>query len=308
MTLDKFSDLYKLSEYDEVDFIARITNIMHPTDVSDRVVIYFFDGVDHNRFTVYTDNEAIREILYVDTVYKLYGVARGLKRRYFMLKGFESIDVTLDIETKFYPERFKRPTDMMKLIYDTSIAKIKDSGLRQLVGYSLGIVTSGYYGSDKQKVKYDKFAQAPASLNHHDSYPGGYVAHIAGMLSIVNKLEEIYGSKFRAEDANKINWDLLRAIIYLHDIGKPLTYIKDYSGGYIWNEDCLEDHAQIGSQYIYHCWVKTNTVSYAIIQKILYCVVEHMNINKQYDDKKVPELRILRAIDTIDTAIVTMLM
>lgn len=308
MTLDKFSDLYKLSEYDEVDFIARITNIIHPEDINDRVIVYFFDGTEHNRFTVFTNNEAIREVLYIDTVYKLYGVARGLKHRYFMLKGFEPVDVTLDIETVYYPERFKHPTDMMKLIYDTSIAKIKDTGIRQLVGYSLGIITSGYCGSEKQKMKYNRFIQAPASLNHHDSYSGGFVAHVAGMLAIVDKLEEIYTSKFRLEEGYRINWDILRAIVYLHDVGKPLTYTRESSGHYVWNENCLEDHAQLGSQYLYHCWRKTMTVEYAVIQKILYCVTEHMSINKQYDNKKVPELRILRAIDTIDTAIVTMLM
>lgn len=308
MILEHFSDIFQLKEYTEVEFIAKVTNVTCPTDTPDRLIVWFFDGYENNRFTVYTDNNAIREILYNNTVYRMWGVARGLKRRYFMLKGFEPIDVTLDIETKYYPERFKHITDMMKLTYDTSIAKIKDLKLRQFVGYCLGIVTTGYAPSDKQKAKYNIFATAPASLSHHDAYSGGYVAHIAGMLAIVDKLEEIYGSGFRTEDISKIDWDLLRAIVYLHDIGKPLTYQKDYSGQYSWNENILEDHAYLGAQHVYYCWKKTNILPEAVVQKLLYCISEHMNMQKQFDDKKVPELRLLRAIDSLDTAIVSMLM
>ncbi len=307
MLLERFTDLYKVDEFTEVEFIAKITSISHPTDIQDRVIIHFFDGYENNRFIVYTDNEAIRELLYIDTVYHLRGIARGLHRRYFLLTGFKPVDITLDVENKYYPERFKHLTDMMKLTYDTSIVKIKDVKLRQFVGFCLGIVTAGYDASEKQKAKYNKFNTAPASLSHHDSYPGGYIAHISGMLAIVDKLEEVYGNGLRVEDITKIDWDLLRAIVYLHDIGKPLTYTKDYSGRYIWNEDCLEDHAQLGAQHVYYCWKKTNTITSAMIQKLLYCIAEHMNVSKQCDDRKVPELRLLRAIDTLDTAIVTML-
>lgn len=307
MQLAQFSDLYKVNEFDEVDFIAKITSITFPTDIRDRVIIHFFDGFEHNRFIVYTDNQAIREILYTDTVYHLYGVARGIKRRYFMLRSFEPVDITMDIEIKYYPERFKQPTDIMKLVYNTSIAKIKQPDLRRFVGYCLGIQTSGYNASEKQEIKYKRFLNSPASISHHDSYPGGFIAHVSGMLSIVDHLEELYGGGLRMENVDKIDWDLLRAIVYLHDIGKPLTYAKDYTGSYIWNEMCLEDHAQLGAQYLYSCWERSKILDYATIQKILYCVSEHMNYNKQFEDKKVPELRILRAIDNLDTAIVTMI-
>lgn len=306
MHLERFKDISTVDEFTDVDFTAKILRVEKPSETEDRLVIRFFDGYDNNRFIVYTDNKAVQDILYNNTVYLLRGTARGIHHRYFVLSSIELVAITLDIEQKYYPERFKRPTDMMKMTYDTSIAKIKDCKLRQFVGYCLGIVTTGYGSSDKQKIKYNKYSNAPASLNHHDSYPGGYIAHIAGMLSIVDALEQSY-SVLRTEDISRIDWDLLRAIVYLHDIGKPLTYLRDQSGRYIWNEECLNDHAQLGAQHVYACWNRVRTVDFNLMQKLTYCINEHMNVSKPYDNKKVPELQLLRALDTLDSAIVTQL-
>ncbi|NWF87688.1 HD domain-containing protein [Candidatus Bathyarchaeota archaeon] len=67
---------------------------------------------------------------------------------------------------------------------------------------------------------------SPAGLSHHHSYQGGYLEHVASSadiaLALCNSMEKIYGGK--------VNRDLVMAGVLLHDIFKPLTYVKYENG------------------------------------------------------------------------------
>lgn len=304
MYLEKFSELKNTKEFDEVDFIAKITSIRFIEDeYGSKFIISFYDGYTNDRFMLFTDKDVVKDMLYLNTVYHFYGKSQGKNRRYFVLKGFEPVDITLAVERMYYPERFQKPTEQMLLVYNTSVTEIQDSNLRNFVSYCLGF--KGSYTSDKKRlIVYNRFAESPASLNHHDCYKGGFVAHISGMLSNLKNMKTLYSSSFRNEDASSVDWDLLYALVYLHDVGKPLTYTKDSLGRFIWNERCLQDHAVLGSQYIYSCWVQNRLVDFNTVQKLCYCVSEHMN---QKYETKVPELSILKALDNLDSSVVSIL-
>lgn len=304
MRLEKFKDISNIEEYQPIEFIAKLIYIGQIGEYKEKSVLYVFDGYERTRFIVYKDIKDIEKYLTTNSVYIFKGEARGQYRRYFLLQGFEEISITADIESKYYPERFRKPTPIMIMTYNTSLSKIADTGLRNLVAYCLGIPCDKYGPSDKQKYRYNQFAEAPASLKYHDSYPGGYIAHVADMLYIADRIQDSYSGGLRPENIDNIDWDLIRTIIYLHDIGKPLTYKKTLDGNYKWNESCLENHELLGSQYVYSCWAETHLTDEQTIQKICYCIAEHMN-NKY--DVAVPELSVLRAIDNLDTSIVSML-
>lgn len=304
MYLDKFTELKYTNEFDDVDFIAKVTSIrLIEDEYSSRFVIGFYDGYTDDRFILYTDKDVIKDLLYLNTVYHFYGKSRGKDRRYFVLKGFDIVEITIETERKYYPERFQKPTEPMVLTYNTSISEIKDNNLRKFVGFCLGF--KGSYTNDKKRnVIYNRFVNSPASLNHHDCYRGGYVAHVAGMLANLKSVRDLYSSSFRSEDSNSIDWDLLYALVYLHDIGKPLTYTTDSLNRFVWNDRCLQDHAILGSQYVYSCWVQNSLIDFKTVQKLCYCISEHMN--SKYETK-VPELSVLRALDNLDSSIVSIL-
>lgn len=305
MELSKLSDLNKQPEFSSVEFIARVTDICNDVDNdndTDRLIIKIFDGFNNDRFIVYGLGSIIPKLLSPNNVYKFSGKAQGNKRRYFSLKGFEEVPITLEIEHKYFPERFQKPTTQMLYIYKTYVAKIHDGNLREFVKICLGL-SSNDKKSDKQKATYERFVNSPASLKHHDNYSGGYVAHISGMLMIVDNLENDICTSLRKKEINNIDWDLLRALVYLHDVGKPLTYIQDSSNIYRWNENYLEDHAVIGSHYVYDVWRTTKLISLQVMQKLCYGISTHMNNTKNINDNKIPELKILKAIDMLEATI-----
>lgn len=187
-------------------------------------------------------------------------------------------------------------------VYNTSIAKIKDDKLREFVGQCLGLGCNSSNQSPNQKATYNKFINSPASLKYHDSYIGGYVAHIAGMLEIVNNLEDNNCNYLRGRIPSSIDWDILRALVYLHDVGKPLTYYKSEIG-FKWNENYLEGHALVGSHYVYSVWSKTKLINLATLQKLCYGISSHMDTVKNFNDNKLPELKILKVIDMLEASI-----
>lgn len=305
MNLSRFSEIFNANEFDDVEFTAKIINIRYIDDLdSSKSIITFFDGYSENRFIIYNDNNKVRELLFINTVYHFYGKARGTKRRYFMLTGYELVPITVSIENKYYPERFKKPSEQMFLIYNTSVASIADNDLREFVCFCLGL--KGTKVSEKKRLLiYNKFAEAPASINHHDCYSGGYIAHISGMLANLENVKRLYTGNFRFENGSSVDWDLLYALVYLHDVGKPLTYRKNEFNHFMWNDNCLEDHATLGGQYVYSCWAQSKLISFSQVQKLCYCITEHMSTKY---DTKVPELGILKALDNLDASVVSILM
>lgn len=70
--------------------------------------------------------------------------------------------------------------------------------------------------------------EAPASISHHHNYPGGFLEHIIAVSELSLNLCEITRRVYRC----KIDTDLVLCGALLHDIFKPLTYVRRPGGGY----------------------------------------------------------------------------
>lgn len=295
--LNRFQDIRTKPEFTDVTFVARIMSIRY-LEAKEQNIVEFFDGNAYDRFIVYNSTPQDVGLLPVNEVCELVGTARGQKRRYFTLNGFTPKPVTLAMEKKYYPERFQVLTDEMTLAYTTSLLKIKDSTLRQFVGYCLGIPTTGYEPGPKQRKKYERFATSWASLRRHDAYNGGYVAHITGMLKILDCMEETYTTGYRSLQTTHMDWDILRAAVYLHDIGKPFTYQRTKDGRMLWREGAALNHTEAGICYLSQCWERYGCkLEYTTFQKLLGIISEHMNYK---GDATTPESSALRSIDALD--------
>lgn len=70
--------------------------------------------------------------------------------------------------------------------------------------------------------------KSPASIRHHHNYPGGFIEHTLALYELCMSLSRvarmIYGCR--------VNNDLVICGVLLHDIFKPVTYLRTDDGGY----------------------------------------------------------------------------
>lgn len=291
-----------MEEYTCVCFDAKVKNI---TSYEDRgcVVIQIFDGTSVDRFTCYNAVELLKNTLIVNNVYKFSGILKGKERRYFMLESFDQITIDYTQEYRFYPENFIGANDNALFIYNTSIAMIKDSSLRLLVSECLGIPCDLTPCSDinekTMKIVYDRYKNAPASLNHHDNYRGGYIVHIAGILSHINQMEISFRSSscYRTFKGKTLDFDYLRTLAYLHDCGKPYTY-RYVNGTFVWNNDNILTHEQYGA-HIVSSSIASRRMNNTLLQKVIKGILEHMNPKESV----IKEINILKNIDRLESSI-----
>lgn len=296
MYLNKFNELYELDEYTDVEFKARVMKLTYRKEY-DNLVICIFDGHTKERFICYNGISVLQKELKQNCLYHFYGVARGRNRRYFHLTSFSEVAIDYNEEFKYFPENFNSVTNKAKFIYDTSIAKIQDFSIRGLVAECLGLVVDLNPESPEQIKKYKLYSNSPASINYHDNYRGGYIVHIAGMLDIADNLENVYtpGKSYRLITNNNIDFDLLRALIYLHDCGKPYTY-KEVNGSFTWKEDTILSHEQLGAQIVLQSNY-SKKVANVKLQKIIKGILEHMTPTRS----NISEINILKSIDSLES-------
>jgi len=298
---EKYSEVLEQDEYSKVSFYARLLSLKK---LNNYYVVNFFDGYEKRAFKLFNPNSDIEDHLLTNKVYLFEGETRGDKGKYFKLNTYKEVPVVKKLDDLLFPERLNKPSDKAVMIYNTFITEIANKDLRKFVAYCLGLKGANLEETQRKKI-YAVFAESPCSLANHDCYKGGLMVHIAGMLSAAKSLKESYESGIRVEDLSIVDWDLLYAIIYLHDVGKPLTYYKsEGSIGFEWKSTCLENHSLLGSHYIYHCWSTNKLISFALLQKILYCIDEHMNTVMQ---PKVKELTLLKALDSFDASLASII-
>lgn len=296
MFLEKFSDIYDLDEYTEVEFRAKVNKLIENTDYNNLIVL-IYDGHNKERFTCYTGIETIKENLLPNKVYHFKGKCRGSNRRYFQMSAFNEVSLDFNQEFKYFPENFNSVNDRAKFIYDTSIAKIKDVNIRRLISECLGLSCDVASNSPTMEKLYELYYNSPASLNHHDNYKGGYIVHVAGILDIIDKLEEIYrvNESYRFVGIAGIDFDYLRALAYLHDCGKPYTY-RVVNGSHIWNVDNVLGHEQQGVYLVLQS-NSSRMIDKSFLQKLIKGILEHMSPTRS----NIPEINLFRNIDNIES-------
>ena len=293
--LQRYKDIQRCEEFERIKFYGKLLNIVK---LDESYIFKIYDGSAPASFRVYTD----QDLLACYQNYELYlfeGYVGMGKRKYFKMERASLVPYSKELERTYYPERFKVLSDEMKNVYFLHLNKIKDDGIRYLVGLCLGVPVKGLSNSPGLQRVQDIYISSFASIARHDSYQGGLVAHISGMLLQVEALEKVFGdsSVYQPEQMSGINWDILRAIVYLHDCGKPATYQKLQNGRVSWKDEMKLDHATMGVCYVYNRWVSCkDKVSEETAQKILYGIANHMN------DKATGllELEIFRNLDKVD--------
>lgn len=297
MHIKQFSKIKTLNEYDEVEFYGKVTKTIYREDYN-QLVVLFFDGYESCKFVVYNGVTSLKKYLTVNNPYLFKGVVRGTNNKYFNVLSVEEVSLSIETEKLLYPERFSYANDNALFIYNNSVTKINNIELRALVADCLGLITDTNPPSQMQESKYRLYLNSPASIRHHDCYSGGYIVHIAGLLLHIDNLESMYvtSNSYRNMIRCNIDFDYLRALAYLHDCGKALTY-KRINNSFCWNDDVLLSHAQYGV-YIVSNSVYINRINFAMRQKLLKGISEHMNSNSA----NIPELNIFKSLDSLESA------
>ena len=83
-------------------------------------------------------------------------------------------------------------------------------------------------------------AETPAGVKAHHAYPGGLLEHMVTLLSLAEKLGEVYG---------ELDIELLQAGVFLHDIGKIRELSCDSGFNYT-DEGQLLGHLSIGVEML----------------------------------------------------------
>lgn len=106
------------------------------------------------------------------------------------------------------------------------VKKIRDKSLREKVIKLLENPTIEIGG---QKFSGLPLESSPAGISRHHCYPGGFVEHVLASAEIAMALCRVVRKIYRG----KVNQDYVLAGVILHDIFKPLTYVKSENGGYM---------------------------------------------------------------------------
>jgi 7,8-dihydroneopterin 2',3'-cyclic phosphate phosphodiesterase len=105
------------------------------------------------------------------------------------------------------------------------INQIHDKGLRKKVHDLIQNPAVSLKGMKKMGLP---LSRSPAGKTHHHSYPEGLVEHMIATSRVALALCDSVEKTYRG----KINRDLVRAGILLHDIFKPATYVEKEDGTY----------------------------------------------------------------------------
>jgi 23S rRNA maturation-related 3'-5' exoribonuclease YhaM len=279
--LKNYKELQRCSEYENVVFFGKILTITHQAQYT---TVRFFDGENIEKLNVYQNDFEVE----TNKLYKFTGSACGYTRIWFKLYALEKITPNEEQNRIFFPEIYLKVTPELQYVYLNSFGLIENNNYKSVLKVCLGL-------GDSKATEIDYF-KYPASLNHHDNYKGGLINHVASMLNIAIKIKMEYKSTRKL--TKQIDWDLVLTLIYLHDVGKPLTYSVKPSGEFKWNDNIMLDHATLGVCYVYNkCMENGISVKHPDIQILLKGIQQHMT--QEYYNL-LPEVQFIKHIDSID--------
>jgi len=161
----------------------------------------------------------------------------------------------------------------------------------------------------KQDGVWEKIKAIPAGASYHHNVRGGFLLHIDEMLDLSGGLcrtEASFGREDKGMVVNGpvhylglIDYQILRAGIVLHDIGK----IYDYDEKTLYFQpnpvsDCLE-HTLVGVLMVERYWVKNSSEAVDRGLRLMHALAAHHGPEMGAVKPKTPEAIILHHIDMI---------
>ncbi len=202
-----------------------------------------------------------------------------------ILSHIEPADTTALDPLEFQPEPAKNIAKLTAKLRET-LYSIHNPHLRALVECFL---------IDDEFVK--KFTSAPAGIKNHHAYQGGLLEHVVTLLTLAERVAEIYG---------EVDRDLLLAGVFLHDIGKvdELSYDRGYS---YTDEGQLVGHLVIGVEMLDAHVARAADLTGEEFPRELLLRLKHMIVSHhgayEFGSPKLPmtlEAVALHAIDNLD--------
>ena len=311
--IKQFSDLQMYPVGTRVDLLCKVIRITDMTiidpEISYRTQIKLWDKKKFLTFYIWKSYEEVSRTLTEGEVYYLHGILsewNGSPN----FKYMSATQVTDDKVIQAYNQnKYCRLLPENKTFFIDSLAKIKDFRYRRLVEVCYGL---GNCPEHMEPTAYRKrFAlqeNGYGSIKHHDCYPGGYINHVVGILRLIDKLEEQYGNDYmppiaRCESSCDVNWDIVRTLAYLHDLGKQHTYAKSMGGHMMFRSGTLISHEESSILLIAKYSrdiAPTLRLDYAEEQILFGGILDRAERRKD----RGPEERIFLALDLLDAVMV----
>ncbi len=147
-----------------------------------------------------------------------------------------------------------------------------------------------------------KFTAAPAGIRNHHAYQGGLLEHVVTLLEVANRIGDLYP---------EVDLDLLRAGIFLHDIGKidELSYDRAFS---YTDEGQLIGHLVMGVEMLREKVERASDLTGEPFPNELHLRIKHMIVSHhgpvEFGSPKppmTPEAIALHYLDNLDAKIHT---
>jgi 3'-5' exoribonuclease len=145
-----------------------------------------------------------------------------------------------------------------------------------------------------------KFTTAPAGIKHHHAYQGGLLEHVVTLLTVADRIADLYP---------ELDRDLLLAGIFLHDIGKIDELSYDRAFGYT-DEGQLVGHLVMGVEMVRAKVERTSDLTGEPFPPELLLRLKHMIVSHhgthEFGSAKVPmtlEAIALHYLDSLDAKV-----
>jgi 3'-5' exoribonuclease len=145
-----------------------------------------------------------------------------------------------------------------------------------------------------------KFTTAPAGIKHHHAYHGGLLEHVVNLLTVADRIVDLYP---------ELDRDLLLTGIFLHDIGKIDELSYDRAFGYT-DEGQLVGHLVMGVEMIRAKVERTADLTgepfpVELLLRLKHMIVSHHGTH-EFGSAKVPmtlEAIALHYLDSLDAKV-----
>jgi 23S rRNA maturation-related 3'-5' exoribonuclease YhaM len=185
--------------------------------------------------------------------------------------------------------------------------------------WELQVLMAGVVSELTSDGVFNKIRSIPAGASYHHSVKGGFLLHIDELLNFADHLcgaqqwrEVVSGENKESFEVNGIDhyqgvvdYQILRAAIVLHDIGKVYDYDAEtlqYQENPV--SDCLE-HTLVGVQLVDRHWPKQTTTPEEIDRelRLKYAIAAHHGKEMGAVVPKTPEAILLHHLDMISASL-----
>lgn len=301
VSLQTLAELQDVTAGEQITVSALLTDIKVQTTSTgkDYVRLYFRDNKAATSIPLWNDTLESAERLYtIDKVYCIVASTNEYQGKTTIQKIFSATEVTDENILKRIKQHLYKQLSKDCIEYILAAVKALSSSVYN--PYIAAIYGDGTSGCEK----FQSLCKAYASINHHDNYPGGFLAHIGGMLKIAAYIKSNY-LVARSEQIWDVDWVYITAAIMLHDIGKLETYSPITETTVRFKDDCLLDHNSIGVGILYslhNSLAEENKLDYKTFQRMAYTIEYHDNPDKLYTHKFLED-KIISYIDGLEATL-----